>query len=278
MSIKVQLLHPLKIDVAKIASYFPWCRYRGPYTFFGKVDTSEYIVNDNNMDRLQVLFFDDKTHAGFTSITSQYPPEELAVLFSLLPTALSEPLIAALEKTKLEIPKKVELTLLDVLREKACPLMSEPAPEFGAFWVPHRPLRTGRNPATGKEVHIKSTTMRRLDATLRDGAAVASVPAEPVGTSAGAAAAAGLNKDAQSRLSLLNSSLFTPSLENDKRFTKSTIPGVLYEAFSAVYITDEELKQYGFKMEQIERKREGLGYIVVIKELGTDCKTTLKMN
>ena len=69
--------------------------------------------------------------------------------------------------------------------------------------------------------------------------------------------------------SILRYSTFsTPrTIANDKRFTKSNKSGILYEATSYGYITDEELKSYGFKEGQWERRKDGIDNIVIIKEL-----------
>jgi hypothetical protein len=61
-------------------------------------------VKDGDPEKPQVLLFDQKTHSGFTTITSQYAPQELAALLSKVPPELSEKLKLALKGTKLEIP------------------------------------------------------------------------------------------------------------------------------------------------------------------------------
>lgn len=104
---QANLSTPLNIDVAKIATYLPEFRYRGPIAadgYFHTAITSEYIMNDADHDKFQVLFFDDKTEKGFTTITSSYPPKELSFLFSKLPADLSKMLIEALKGTELAIP------------------------------------------------------------------------------------------------------------------------------------------------------------------------------
>lgn len=90
-----------------------------------------------------------------------------------------------------------------------------------------------------------------------------------------------LKKDAKkpedkkdSSLKNASSSFFSKSkIEQDKRFTKSSKLGVLYEASSYTYIDDEELKQYGFKQGQWVRRKEGIYNIVIILDLGGACPT-----
>ncbi|PWY55127.1 hypothetical protein DGG96_13165 [Legionella qingyii] len=102
--IEARLTTPLKIDVAKIATYFPEFRYRGPaISYSGKPITSEFILNDGNLDKMEVLSFDNKTDEGFTSISSNYSPKELAVLLLRLPLELSSPLVNSLREIGMEI-------------------------------------------------------------------------------------------------------------------------------------------------------------------------------
>ncbi|HAU0015454.1 TPA: hypothetical protein JBE54_08675, partial [Legionella pneumophila] len=68
--------------------------------------------------------------------------------------------------------------------------------------------------------------------------------------------------------SVVNTSFFSlKSVDTDKRFTKSTKPGILYEARSYGKIEDDTLKSYGFTEGQWERQKEGIENIVIIKKL-----------
>ncbi|HAT1775279.1 TPA: lpg0172 family Dot/Icm T4SS effector [Legionella pneumophila] len=68
--------------------------------------------------------------------------------------------------------------------------------------------------------------------------------------------------------SVVNTSFFAlKSVDTDKRFTKSTKPGILYEARSYGKIEDDTLKSYGFTDGQWERQKEGIENIVIIKKL-----------
>ncbi|OGT59885.1 MAG: hypothetical protein A3E85_04100 [Gammaproteobacteria bacterium RIFCSPHIGHO2_12_FULL_45_12] len=71
---KVTLTVPLKIDVARIASFYPEFRYRAPYPTnrICKGTTSKYILNNGDQDRFAVLFFDEKNEDGFNTIYSAY--------------------------------------------------------------------------------------------------------------------------------------------------------------------------------------------------------------
>lgn len=116
--LKAILSMPLIINVSQIASYLPEFRYRGPFNDsypFQEV-TSEFIINDADMEKNAVLFFDDKIHEGFTSIASDYPTPELAAIFTGLPQELVEPLTTSLKTTKLELPS-LSATELGVLTE-----------------------------------------------------------------------------------------------------------------------------------------------------------------
>ncbi|HAU1152476.1 TPA: hypothetical protein JBI12_11095 [Legionella pneumophila] len=68
--------------------------------------------------------------------------------------------------------------------------------------------------------------------------------------------------------SIVNTSFFSlKSVDTDKRFTKSTKPGILYEARSYGKINDDTLKSYGFIEGQWERQKDGIENIVIIKKL-----------
>lgn len=109
---KVHFTTLLKLDIAKLASYFPEFRYRAPFknsnlaiSLGMKPEvTSAYIINDNNHEKFQVLFFEDKNELGYNTLTSDYTAKELAFLFERLPNELASPLIQALKNTSLEIP------------------------------------------------------------------------------------------------------------------------------------------------------------------------------
>ncbi|KTC83525.1 hypothetical protein [Legionella cincinnatiensis] len=78
------------------------------------------------------------------------------------------------------------------------------------------------------------------------------------------------------RASVVNHSFFSlKNIDTDKRFIKSTKPGILYEASSYGRIDDETLKSYGFVEGQWERHTQGIDHIVIIKKLNDNIAPAL---
>lgn len=106
----IKLTHPLNIDVAKLASYFPQWNYRGPFVnTFGENETSEYIVDQKR--RCCIFKFDGKTDAGFTTFGSDCSPEELdsVLLLPQLPPELSMLIKIALKDADLKVPAVAQI-------------------------------------------------------------------------------------------------------------------------------------------------------------------------
>lgn len=109
---KAILKTPLQIDVKELSLSFPDYFYRGPFkTWINKelhASSSELLVfhqrEQLTIKLITFLLFDDKIEDGFTSISSDYSPKELAVLFLKLPSKSAQALIHALQGTSLHIP------------------------------------------------------------------------------------------------------------------------------------------------------------------------------
>ncbi|MDP3267531.1 MAG: methionine biosynthesis protein MetW [Legionella sp.] len=135
----VTLSAPLNIDVSELAKCFPEFRHRLPYSGV----TSEFLLNDSNSDRAFFLCFDGKTDEGFTTIKSQYPPEELAVLLNRVPKHIAEPLKQALVGTQLEIPNLTESEMASLKKK----MTKSPASSFlNTIWSERPRGYTGIRP------------------------------------------------------------------------------------------------------------------------------------
>jgi len=134
--IEVMLSAPLNIDVSELAKCFPEFRHRLPFSG----ETSEFLLNDSNSERSYFLCFDGKTDEGFTTITSNYPSEELAVLLDRVPKHIAELLKQALVGSKLGIPNLTEsesASLHEIMTK------SPASPSSNTFWSARRTGYTG---------------------------------------------------------------------------------------------------------------------------------------
>jgi hypothetical protein len=72
-----------------------------------------------------------------------------------------------------------------------------------------------------------------------------------------------------------NSPLFK-DFNNDKRFKKSTQPGVLFEAISYGFISDKQLEEYGIT--KWAREKNGIDYVVFVLEMTKEKERAQKFN
>lgn len=106
---KVNLITPLNINVAKLASYFTGFEYCNNCIRDNVI--TESIINRRGHANNLLLIFSDKNNDGYTSIATHYSPSQLAGLFINLPLNLSQPLKKALMGTALEIPSAIVETV-----------------------------------------------------------------------------------------------------------------------------------------------------------------------
>jgi hypothetical protein len=111
-TVKVKLKTPLDIDVQEAARHMP--EFRCSFH-----DDCAWILNDDNRRRFFVLSFDENRGEGYTELSTQYPPKELAGIIAKLPERMGQQLRDALIGTKLELPELSEEDKLELARQDA---------------------------------------------------------------------------------------------------------------------------------------------------------------